>query len=141
MLLDFETVKDAKQLNSLALAYIGDAVYEMYVRHHLLAEGTIRPNQLHNQAKSYVSAKAQARILHYFMSMECFSEEEESVIRRGRNAKSGTIPKNTDVQTYRYSTAFEALIGYLYLEKRKDRLDELIQEAFRFIKSEEGRKS
>jgi ribonuclease III family protein len=133
MFLDLQTIKDSKLLNSLALAYIGDAVYEIYVRHHLLANGNIRPNQLHNQAKRFVSAKAQASILHYLFSLELFSDEEEAVIRRGRNAKSGTIPKNTDVQTYRYSTAFESLIGYLYLEKRHDRLEEFIQEAFRFI--------
>jgi ribonuclease-3 family protein len=140
MFLDLQTIKDSKHLNSLALAYIGDAVYEIYVRHHLLAQGNIRPNQLHNQAKRFVSAKAQARILHHLFSLEGFSEEEEAVIRRGRNAKSGTIPKNTDVQTYRYSTAFEALIGHLYLEKEHNRLEELVQEAFHFISLEERRK-
>lgn len=141
MFLDLEMIKDSKQLNSLALAYIGDAVFEIYVRHHLLANGNIRPNQLHNQAKRYVSAKAQASILHHLFSLEVFSEEEEAVIRRGRNAKSGTIPKNTDVQTYRYSTAFEALIGHLYLEKHHARLEEIIQQAFQFINHEERRKS
>jgi ribonuclease-3 family protein len=133
MFLDFETIKDSKLLNSLALAYIGDAVYEIYVRHHLIAKGNIRPNQLHNQAKRYVSAKAQASILHHLFSLESFTEEELAVIRRGRNAKSGTIPKNTDVQTYRYSTAFEALIGHLYLEKRHNRMEELIHASFEFI--------
>lgn len=142
MFLDLKTIKDAKLLNSLALAYVGDAVFEIYVRHHLLLKGSIRPNQLHNQAKRFVSAKAQASILHYLFSLELFSEEEEGVIRRGRNAKSGTIPKNTDVQTYRYSTAFEALLGYLYLEKKHDRLEELIEKAFQFIDGEgkEGRR-
>ncbi|QNF27768.1 Mini-ribonuclease 3 [Metabacillus elymi] len=133
MFLDFETIKDSKLLNSLALAYIGDAVYEIYVRHHLIAKGNIRPNQLHNQAKRYVSAKAQASILHHLFSSESFTEEELAVIRRGRNAKSGTIPKNTDVQTYRYSTAFEALIGHLYLEKKHNRMEELIHASFEFI--------
>lgn len=135
MFLDFETIKDSKLLNSLALAYIGDAIYEVYVRHHLLAGGSIRPNQLHNQAKRYVSAKAQASILHHLNSLDFFSEAEEAVIRRGRNAKSGTIPKNTDVQTYRYSTAYEALLGHLYLEKEHQRLDEIIQVSIEFIKS------
>ncbi|MDQ0228275.1 Mini-ribonuclease 3 [Metabacillus niabensis] len=135
MFLDLEQIKDSKLLNSLALAYIGDAVYEIYVRHHLLASGNVRPNQLHNLAKKYVSAKAQASILHHLSTQGIFSEEEEAVIRRGRNAKSGTVPKNTDVQTYRYSTAFEALIGYLYLEKRHQRLEEIIQLALQFIKA------
>ncbi|WP_226670984.1 Mini-ribonuclease 3 [Metabacillus litoralis] len=142
MFLDLKTIKDTKLLNSLALAYVGDAVFEIYVRHHLLSKGNIRPNQLHNQAKRFVSAKAQASILHHLFSLELFSEEEEGVIRRGRNAKSGTIPKNTDVQTYRYSTAFEALLGYLYLEKSHDRLEEFIEKAFQFIDREgkEGRR-
>lgn len=138
MFLELLTIKDSKLLNSLALAYIGDAVYEIYVRHYLLAKGNIRPNQLHNQAKTFVSAKAQASTLHHFFSLEFLTEEEQAVLRRGRNAKSGTIPKNTDVQTYRYSTAFEALIGYLYLEKRHERLEELIQKSFTFIDGKEG---
>lgn len=138
MFLELPTIKDPKLLNSLALAYIGDAVYEIYVRHYLLAKGNIRPNQLHNQAKRFVSAKAQASTLHHFFSLEFLTEEEQAVLRRGRNAKSGTIPKNTDVQTYRYSTAFEALIGYLYLEKRHERLEELIQKSFIFIDGKEG---
>ena len=136
MFLDVKTIKDSKHLNSLALAYIGDAVFEIYVRHYLLLKGTIRPNQLHNQAKRFVSAKAQANVLHHFYSKEIFSEEEAAVLRRGRNAKSGTIPKNTNVQTYRYSTSFEALIGYLYLEKKHERLEELIQQSFEFVDGE-----
>ncbi|MCM3164487.1 Mini-ribonuclease 3 [Metabacillus litoralis] len=138
MFLELPTIKDSKLLNSLALAYIGDAVYEIYVRHYLLAKGNIRPNQLHNQAKRFVSAKAQASTIHHFFSLEFLTEEEQAVLRRGRNAKSGTIPKNTDVQTYRYSTAFEALIGHLYLEKEHERLEELIQKSFTFIDGKEG---
>ncbi|RIW30009.1 ribonuclease III [Bacillus salacetis] len=118
---------DAKQMNALALAYMGDAVYETYVRQFLLQSGRVKPNQLHRAATGYVSAKAQAAALKEITDLEILSEEEMAVVRRGRNAKSGTIPKNTDVQTYRYSTAFEALIGYLFLQNRKDRLEELIQ--------------
>lgn len=127
---------DEKQLNSLALAYMGDAVYEMYVRRHLLQSGKVRPNQLHKEATHYVSAKAQAKTLHAFLKQNLLSDEETAVVRRGRNAKSGTIPKNTDVQTYRYSTAFEALIGYLFLAEEEMRMEELIETAFAFI--EEG---
>ncbi|RLQ91799.1 Mini-ribonuclease 3 [Falsibacillus albus] len=117
---------DPKQLNSLALAYMGDAVYEVYVRRHLLEQGKVKPNQLHREATKYVSAKAQAQILHELFDRSFFSDEEQSVIRRGRNAKSGTVPKNTDVQTYRYSTAFESLIGYLHLSGSKERMEEII---------------
>ncbi|TDL75141.1 ribonuclease III [Peribacillus frigoritolerans] len=138
-MLHLEEIPHPKQVNSLALAYIGDAIYEVYVRHHLLSKGNVRPNQLHKLATKYVSAKAQATVLHELSKAEYFSEEEMAIIRRGRNAKSGTVPKNTDVQTYRYSTAFEALIGYLHLMKDGDRLAEIIQSSFELIQNE-GRK-
>lgn len=128
-----DTTIDSNQLNSLALAYMGDAVYEKFVRHYLLSKGNVRPNQLHNIAKRYVSAKAQSAVIHQMIDDGFFSEEEQGVVRRGRNAKSGTVPKNTDVQTYRYSTAFEALLGYHYLQKNNDRIEIIIEEAFRII--------
>lgn len=130
-----ENQVDSYQLNSLALAYMGDAVYEKYVRHYLLTKGNVRPNQLHNRAKQYVSAKAQSAVIHTMIDNGFFTEEEQGVIRRGRNAKSGTVPKNTDVQTYRYSTAFEALIGYHYLQGNTDRIEAIIIEAFRIIEN------
>ncbi|WP_066058637.1 Mini-ribonuclease 3 [Robertmurraya korlensis] len=129
-MLRFENTIDAKQLNSLALAYIGDSIFEVYVRRYLLESGKVRPNYLHKQSTKYVSAKAQCRFILHFLELKLLSEEEEAVVRRGRNAKSGTVPKNTDVQTYRYGTAFEALIGYLYLMNREERLNELIEVAF-----------
>lgn len=127
---------DQRQLNSLALAYMGDAVFEKYVRLHLLQSGKVKPHKLHKEATQYVSAKAQAKIVYAFMDNNLLSEEEIAVLRRGRNAKSGSVPKNTDVQTYRYSTAFEALIGYLFLAGEERRLEELIYAAFTII--EEG---
>src|SRR4051812_568974 len=123
-MLEYENNLDVKQLNSLALAYMGDAVFEIYVRCHLLQSGKVRPHQLHKEATGYVSAKAQAEIIHDFLDRQLLSDEEVAVVMRGRNAKSGSIPKNTDVQTYRYGTAFEALIGYLYLLNQEDRLEE-----------------
>lgn len=127
---------DEKQLNSLALAYMGDAVFEKYVRLHLLQSGKVKPNKLHKEATRYVSAKAQANIAHAFIERGLLREEETAVLKRGRNAKSGTVPKNTDVQTYRYSTALEALIGYLFLGADTERLEELVQAAFLIV--EEG---
>ncbi|MBB3870013.1 Mini-ribonuclease 3 [Parageobacillus toebii NBRC 107807] len=132
-----QPIKDVKQLNGLALAYIGDAVYELYVRHHLLSNGSVKPHQLHKQAIQYVSAKAQAKVLLTLLENELLTEEEQSVVRRGRNAKSGTIPKNTDVQTYRYSTAFEALIGYHFLGNNEKRVEEIIRCSFAIIEGEE----
>ncbi|MFD2681019.1 Mini-ribonuclease 3 [Bacillus seohaeanensis] len=130
MLYDTNTKIDAKQINALALAYMGDAVYETYVRQLLLTKGRIKPNQLHRAATSYVSAKAQAAILRKLYENNELTEEEQAIVKRGRNAKSGTTPKNTDVQTYKHSTAFEALIGYLFLLNRTDRLEELLSKIF-----------
>ncbi|CAH0347492.1 Mini-ribonuclease 3 [Bacillus sp. CECT 9360] len=127
---------DEKILGSLALAYMGDAVYETYIRHHLIQKGAVKPNLLHKEATSFVSAKAQSKVIHYLLENEKLTEEELAVVRRGRNAKSGTVPKNTDVQTYRYGTAFEALIGYLYLAEQKDRLEEIIIQSIQFIEEE-----
>jgi ribonuclease-3 family protein len=130
MMLNYEQKIDEKQLNSLALAYMGDAVYEQYVRHHLLQSGKVRPNKLHKEATNYVSAKSQAKFLHKLLDMEFLSEEEILIVKRGRNAKSGSVPKNTDVQTYKHSTAFEALIGHLYLAGNENRIEELITTIF-----------
>ncbi len=135
-MLHYEQEIDAKMLNSLALAYMGDAVYETYVRFHLIQKGSVKPHLLHKQATAFVSAKAQNKVIHFFLDSHCLTEEELAVVRRGRNAKSGTVPKNTDVQTYRYSTAFEALIGYLYLLKRQERMEELIQQSILYIEEE-----
>ncbi|MFB6469146.1 Mini-ribonuclease 3 [Cytobacillus sp. Hz8] len=129
---------DAKQLNSLALAYMGDSVFEIYVREHLLQLGKVRPNQLHREATRYVSAKAQSSIVHYLLEEGLLSEEEIAIVKRGRNAKSGTVPKNTDVQTYRYSTAFEALLGSLYLLGEEKRLKQLIAIAFEHVEKKGG---
>ncbi|CAH0200344.1 MULTISPECIES: Mini-ribonuclease 3 [Peribacillus] len=137
-MLHYDSKVDAKMLNSLALAYIGDAVYETYIRHHLIQKGAVKPNLLHKKATSFVAAKAQNKIIHFFLESDWLSEEESAVVRRGRNAKSGTVPKNTDVQTYRYSTAFEALIGFLYLSGRIERMEELIKKSIEYIEEEKG---
>jgi len=135
-MLSYNQKVDEKQLNSLALAYLGDAVFEKYVRLHLLQSGKVKVNQLHREATKYVSARAQAKIIHTFIDKQVLSEEETAVLKRGRNAKSGSVPRNTDVQTYRYSTAFEAVLGYLFLSGREKRLEELIEAAFAIV--EEG---
>ncbi len=130
---------DVKQMKSLALAYMGDAVYEVHVRNHLLKSGTIKPNQLHKEAVTFVSAKAQASVVLYWIEASVLTDEEERVVARGRNAKSGTIPKNASVQTYRYSTAFEALIGYHYLLNNEDRLNELMTAAVAHVEGSKNR--
>lgn len=127
---------DVKQLKSLALAYMGDAVYEVKVREYLIRSGQVKPNNLHKKAITFVSANGQAKVILNWLERKVLTNEEERIVARGRNAKSGTIPKNTTVQTYRYSTAFEALIGYHHLKKNEERLEELLEKAIIFI--EEG---
>ena len=124
---------DVKQIKALALAYMGDAVYEQAIREHLLRSGRVKPNVLHREATHYVSAKSQAAILKMMQESGFLTEEEEAIMRRGRNAKSGSVPKNTDVVTYNYSSGFEAVIGYLHLLGRTERVQEIISEAIRFI--------
>lgn len=121
----FAPHKSPSQMNPLVLAYMGDAVYEMFIRQYVVSLSNHRPNDLHRQATRYVSAKAQAKALELWLPV--LTEEEADVVRRGRNAKSGTSPKNTDILVYRHSTAFESLLGYLYYCGRHHRLEELMR--------------
>ncbi|OXS73829.1 ribonuclease III [Domibacillus enclensis] len=123
-----EPMKDARQLNGLALAYMGDAVYEVYVRKFLLESGRVKPNDLHRTSTKFVSAKAQAAQLHRLREIGFLTEEEVTVAKRGRNAKSGHVPKNTDVLTYNHSTAFEAVIGFLFLTGQLERMEAIIHD-------------
>lgn len=108
-----------KELSPLALAYIGDAVYEMMVRTTVLTDGNMPVNRLHKRARDMVNAKAQAEF--YYRVAENLTEEEEAVFRRGRNAKSYTTPKNADLMDYRHATGVEAVFGYLYLSDQTER--------------------
>lgn len=117
------------ELNSTALAYIGDAVYELYVRKHVLQRGTVKSQQLHDQVVHYVTAPTQAKIVKSWLADELLTKEEEAIVRRGRNAKQISVPKNISIEDYRYATAFEALIGYHYLNDDHERLQYLITDA------------
>lgn len=125
-------------MNALALAYMGDAVYEQAVREHLLRSGRAKPNILHRQATTFVSAKAQAVVLKKMTEEAFLTEAELAVMRRGRNAKSGSVPKNTDVQTYNFSTAFEAVLGWLYLKGEQERVGEILTYAIDAIEELRG---
>lgn len=116
---------DAKQLNGVALAYLGDAVYEPFVREHLLDRGLVRPNQLQRAATNFVSAKAQAACINGMEAQKVLTDTEWEYFKRGRNAKSYTHAKHTDVVTYRISTGFEALFGYLKLTQQDARISQL----------------
>lgn len=113
-----------REYSPLALAYIGDGVYEIFVRTHVLNKGNAPVNKLHKASRELVRAEAQAKI--YRVIEPVLSDEEKEVLRRGRNAKSISTPKNADIRDYRYATGFEALIGYLYLDKQIERIQELI---------------
>ncbi|MCA9723673.1 ribonuclease III [Kurthia gibsonii] len=115
---------------------MGDSVLEIAVREHLLRNGKVKPNILHREATRYVSAKAQAKVVRKMIEEEFFTEDEAGVLRRGRNAKSGSVPKNTDVQTYHYSSAFEAVLGYLYLLGQEERIAEIISYTIETVEAE-----
>lgn len=119
-------MRDYTQLNGLALAYVGDAIYEIYIRDHLIEQGQTKPNSLHRMATHYVSAKAQASLIQAMLVGRLLTENEELMYKRGRNAKSHTSAKNADITTYRIATGFESLMGYLHLTNQTDRLEELI---------------
>lgn len=116
---------EAKTLNGTTLAYIGDAVFSLQVREHLVELGNQIPKKLQTLSVEYVSAKAQASFLKEFLDDGVLSADEIDMVKRGRNSKSGSIAKNTDVITYRNATGFESLWGYLYLEGNTERLNEL----------------
>lgn len=109
----------------LALAYEGDAVYEVLVRTYLLTNGGGSVNQLHRTAKQFVSAEAQSAFMEHLEDK--LTETEAEVYRRGRNAKSHSHPKNSDVITYRRATGFECVFGFLHLTGQQDRIKELFE--------------
>ena len=119
-------------MSPLVLAYLGDTVYESYIREHLIRQNINRKvNNLHKLAIQYSKAKAQATIIHELEDE--LTEEEMKIFKRGRNQKSHTAPKNADIIDYKYATGFEALIGYLYLSEDKERLEYLVKKGIEII--------
>jgi ribonuclease-3 family protein len=117
--------KDVRALNPLVLAFVGDAIYEVFVRTYLVDKSRdMSVHKLHVEAIAYVKAHAQSEFIK--LLEEKLTEEELQVYKRGRNSKSGTVPKNADVQEYRAATGFEALLGYLYLTEQQDRLNKIL---------------
>jgi ribonuclease-3 family protein len=115
---------DIKSYSGLALAYIGDAIYDLVIRTYVIEHGNAPVNKLHKQVIKLVQASAQARLYH--LIQDILTEEEEAIYKRGRNAKSFTSAKNADLIEYRTATGIEALIGYLYLTGQTTRILELI---------------
>lgn len=116
---------DLNIINVISLAYLGDSVYELYIREKLIYNGLCKVDDMQKEAVKYVSARSQSKIVTDMIDSNFLSEEEIDVVKRGRNYKRNIHPKNTDIITYKISTGFEALIGYLYL-KDKERLMEVL---------------
>lgn len=127
---------DVNLINGIALAFEGDAIYSTYIRKHLIFQGFTKPNQLHRKTTRYVSAKAQAMLITKMLEAQLLSEKEEDIYRRGRNADSHTKAKNTDVVTYKMSTGFEAVMGYLHMTEQIERLEELIDWCIQTVENE-----
>lgn len=115
---------DVNQMSPLVWAYIGDSVYEQYIREYLVTNTKYKPHKLHMEATKYVKAGAQAEILKKLETE--LTDKELDIVRRTRNTQNHHLPKNASVTEYMYSTAFEGLIGYLYLTGQKERLKELL---------------
>ena len=112
--------------NSLTLAYLGDSIYEVYIRKYLIEKGIIKVNNLQHEAINYVSANSQRKILENLINNNILTEDELIVMNRARNHKGTRHPKSTDIITYKHATALEAIFGYLYLENNIKRIEEII---------------
>lgn len=122
-------------MSPLVLAYLGDTVYESYIREHLIRQNINRKvNDLHKSAIQYSKAKAQATIIHELQDE--LTEKEIRIFKRGRNQKPHTSPKNADIIDYKCATGFEALIGYLYLSEDRERLEYIVQKSIEIIERE-----
>ena len=117
---------DTRNINVITLAYLGDSIYEVYIRNYLIHKGIAKVDDLQREAVNYVSAKSQCRLLNNLIDSNYLTQEEIDIVKRGRNYNRVSHPKNTDILTYKMSTGFEALIGYLYLENKKGRMEEII---------------
>ncbi len=119
------TKDSVRQINPLVLAFVGDAVYEVFVRTYLVDKSReMSVHKLHVEAIKFVKAHAQSELIKKLE--KDLTEEEISFFKRGRNSKSGTVPKNSDIQEYRFATGFETLIGFLYLTEQEERLNYLL---------------
>lgn len=120
-------IMNVLEINVLVLAYLGDTIYENYVRKYLISKNIPNVNELQKEAIKYVSAVNQARFLQELINNNFFFDDEINVIKRARNYKSSSHPKNCDIVTYKHATALEAVIGYLSLSNKEDRIKELMQ--------------
>ena len=119
---------EINQMSPLVWAYVGDCVYELYIRTYLVDNTSLKPHKLHIESIKYVKAGAQAKFLENFY--DDLTDDEKDIVRRGRNANSYTHPKNMDISDYRHATGLEAVFGYLYLSGQQERITELFELAY-----------
>lgn len=127
--------KTAEKYSPLVLAYIGDSLHTLFIRCCITEHGDKKVNELHRLCSKYVKASAQSKAIHTILPE--LSEEEELLYKRGRNAKSNTVPKNADVTDYRHATGFEALLGGLYIEQKYERLKYILGRSKEIIDTED----
>lgn len=133
---EFNRTAQPGDLSPLVLAYIGDAYFELYIRSRVVAENPkLPPQKLHRLTVGYVSASSQSDIIHGIW--EHLNENERTAVKKGRNAKSGTSPKNADVVQYRYATGLETLVGYLFLAGEAERLIYVLDKAYDFFRAQQ----
>lgn len=123
--------EELRTMSPLVFAYIGDALYEIYIRTYIVHKYKVKVNELHKISTKFVKAAAQAKIVHAIEDE--LTEEEWKMIKRGRNQKSGSVAKNASITDYKYATGFECLLGYLYLLGETERLEEIISKAIKII--------
>ena len=127
------TKQQALQVNTTMLAYLGDAVYELYIREHVMKKVANDAGKAHKIAVRYVSADAQAKSAKEMMAQGFLTEEEERLLKRARNHRTMSRPSNADPKNYKVATGFEALIGFLYICEEKERLEEIIKESIKIL--------
>ncbi len=125
-----------RMMNPLKLAYLGDVVFEMYIRVYLINKVVLTPHEMSKKAIQYVKASSQASLV--IGIKEQLSEEEWTLVKRGRNQKSATVPKNALMSDYRYATGFEALIGYLHLLNREQRIIEIVKLGIDYLENKKA---
>lgn len=121
--------KEVNLMSPLVWAYVGDSVYELFIRSNLVENTKLKPHKLHIEAIKHVKAQAQADILEKITGI--LTEKEKEIVRRTRNTENHHVPKNAEPSDYMYATAFEGLIGYLYLTEQKDRLEQILNECIK----------
>ncbi|SHK42430.1 Mini-ribonuclease 3 [Paramaledivibacter caminithermalis] len=135
-LFDLESMEEEelRTMSPLVFAYIGDALYEIYIRKYIVHKYKVKVNELHKISTRFVKASAQAKIIHAIE--EELTEEEWKIVKRGRNQKSGSVAKNASIIDYKYATGFECLLGYLYLLRKTRRIQEIIYMAINIIEKD-----